>query len=170
MFFSCWCLHMWYFVMSWTRWKFWSFLLLYAYCTTCGIIRQKAQYPVQSSTLLKWADLDSSIGSCADKYFLVTSQGQKLGGTIIDLHSSHVISPFSQMLEWNCWADSYGKWLSTVYLFSSMLWGSKKIQFSKCSFTDCSMALCVLLQHVGCVFFPQIRIRSTWFLMIRAKW
>lgn len=50
MFFSCCYLHMWHFVMSWTRRKFGNSLLLYVSCTTCGIIRKKAQYPVQSST------------------------------------------------------------------------------------------------------------------------
>lgn len=109
-------------------WKFFNFLLFYASCTTCGVIRKKASYPVQSSRLLKWAALDSSLGSLAAKYILVTSHNQKLGGTIIILHSLRVISLFSQMLKLNYCVDSYGKWSSTACytLFSLMFCKSNK--------------------------------------------
>lgn len=103
-------------------------VIILCFCTTCGVIRKKASYPVQSSRLVKWADLVSSLGSLAAKYILVTSHSQKLGGTIINLHNSHVIALFSQMLKSNYCADSNGKWSSTACytLFSSMFCKSHK--------------------------------------------
>lgn len=152
----------------WTRWKFLNLLLFYASVLLVGVIRKKASYPVQSSRLVKWADLVSSLGSLAAKYILVTSHSQKLGGTIINLHNSHVIALFSQMLNQTTVQIPMenGHQLRVILCFLQCSASLTKIQFSKCLFTDCSVAIDVCCYSLLDIYFFNL---SWMFIFSKAK-